>query len=362
MTRAAETCRQASSRQRTATASSRQRTATASDPAFLDVDTLFASLACARGLLLAVSGGPDSSALLLLIDRWRRRTGTTVSVATVDHRLREGSDHEAALVARWCAARNLPHRTLVRHGAPFRTRVQERAREARYALLEAHAVAIGADTIVTGHHADDQAETVLMRLLRGSGLAGLAGMAATPRGPVTLARPLLAISKSALVALCQLENLDFVEDPSNADDAFRRTALRRLMPVLASEGLGERALNRLGARAARTEAALRWADAQASDRLRAQRTSTGMSVSAEDFAALPEELAIRFVAAEIGALSPDASIRLGRLETLVAALRSAVSHGTPFAATLAGCVVRLRAATVFIALAPPRRPSRAPIN
>ena len=198
--------------------------------------TLFSSLASSRGLLLAVSGGPDSTALLLLIDRWRKENGVPVAVATVDHRLRSGSAQEADAVAVLCAARGLPHHTLVREGDVPKTRIQERARVARYALLADCAKNIGADTIVTAHHADDQAETILMRLTRGSGPAGLAGMAAlSRRDGVAIARPLLAVAKADLVEICRAEGVAFAEDPSNDNAAFRRVALRRLAATACSK-------------------------------------------------------------------------------------------------------------------------------
>ena len=329
--------------------------------ASIDPDTLFAPLRSSRGLLLAVSGGPDSVALLLLMDRWRTSTEIAVTVATVDHRLREGSDREAAAVAELSRAHGLAHHTLVREGPPFRTRIQERARDARYDLLAAHATRHGADTIVTGHHADDQAETILMRLLRGSGPAGLAGMAAmSRRGAVTIARPLLGVPKSALLAVCEDEGVPFADDPSNRSRAFRRTALRSLAPTLASEGLDVASLVRLGRRATRAESALSWADSIARDRLGAYRDACATRVNAGAFAMLPEELALRFLAAELSVWSPTGPARLERVERLVTELRRAILDGTPYAATLAGCGVRYHAKDVRISLAPPRRSKSTP--
>lgn len=305
-----------------------------------------------------MSGGPDSTALLLLIDRWRHASRVPVAVATVDHCLRKESGHEAQAVATLCDARGLPHRTLVYEGAPLRTRIQERAREARYGLLTRHAGDIGADTIVTAHHADDQAETILMRLLRGSGPAGLAGMApSVARGALTIARPLLHVPKARLVEICRAETISFQDDPTNRSERFLRTRLRDLAPVLAREGLTAAALGRLGRRAARAEHALLWAEATARASLDVRRTATGTTMPAERFAIFPEEVAIRIVAAELTATALGAAIRLSRLETLVAKLRAAIDDRVPFAATLGGCVVRLRGDIVVIEQARARRPS-----
>ena len=322
----------------------------------LDPEVLFAPLLGSHGLLLAVSGGPDSVALLLLIDRWRTASDIAVTVATVDHRLRAGSDREADAVAELCRTRGLVHHTLVREGPAWRTRVQERARDARYDLLAAHAARLGADTVVTGHHADDQAETILMRLLRGSGPAGLAGMAAmSRRGAMTIARPLLGVPKSDLLAVCEDARVPFADDPSNRNGAFRRTALRSLAPTLAAEGLDAASLARLGRRATRAESALSWADAIARDRLSACRDAHATRVDAGTFSTLPEELALRFLAAELAAWSPTEPARLAKVERLVTDLRRAILDRTPYAATLSGCTVRYRATDVLIAPAPARR-------
>jgi len=162
-----------------------------------------ASLRDEPALLLAVSGGPDSTALLLMASEWAEPK-PRLFAATVDHGLRPESGAEAAAAAELCARLGVPHATLRWQGRKPTTRLQERAREARYDLLAAHARQVGAGVVVTAHHLDDQAETVLFRLARGSGLAGLAGMAArSRRGAIDIARPLLAIPKADLVALCE---------------------------------------------------------------------------------------------------------------------------------------------------------------
>jgi tRNA(Ile)-lysidine synthase len=161
-------------------------------------DAAFAPLAEAKALLLAVSGGPDSTALLLMAQAWAARRGGVprLEAATVDHGLRPESADEARAVAALCEKLAIPHHTLLWQGEKPKTRLQERAREARYALLAQCAKAAGADVIVTGHHLDDQAETALFRLMRGSGVAGLRGMSAqSARDGVTIARPLLGFPR-----------------------------------------------------------------------------------------------------------------------------------------------------------------------
>jgi tRNA(Ile)-lysidine synthase len=309
----------------------------------LDPDALFAPLADARGLLLAVSGGPDSMALLRLAAAWRANGATPpLHVATVDHKLRPESGAEARHVERWAAEVGLPHDTLVWDGPKPETRLQEAARAARYELLCVRATALGLDHIVTAHHADDQAETVLFRLLRGSGVAGLAGMSAlAPWGALTIARPLLAVSKADLVSYCASLDQPFVEDPSNADPAYARTRMRRLSARLTRIGLDRTALLRLAQRAARLDAALAPQLAAAVPSLAIERHAEGLDLDAAPLAALPEEVALRLLKQEIGALRPERPVRLDRLERLTSDLRAAIAARRPHAATLGGVLLRL---------------------
>src|SRR3954468_12734245 len=175
---------------------------------------LFADLADAPALLLAVSGGPDSTALLFLAARWRasRKQGPKLLAVTVDHGLRKASAAEARAVARLAKKLGVPHRTLHWTGVKPKSGLQEKARVTRYRLLAEAAARAGASHVLTAHTIDDQAETVLMRLLRGSGPAGLAGMArATRRGELTLTRPFLDIPKARLIATLRQAKITFAD-------------------------------------------------------------------------------------------------------------------------------------------------------
>ncbi len=171
-------------------------------------------------LLLAVSGGPDSLALLLLA---QAAITDRIEAATVDHGLRAEASAEADYVAQICDQRRIVHRIL-RPETPISGSVQANARAARYALLESHAAVQGCSKIATAHHADDQLETVLMRVARGSGIDGLAAIR-TQRGPII--RPLLGFSKAELVRICADCNVQPVDDPSNQDASFDRVAMRQ---------------------------------------------------------------------------------------------------------------------------------------
>jgi tRNA(Ile)-lysidine synthase len=175
-------------------------------------------------LAIAVSGGPDSMALL-----WLAATAYPggVIAATVDHRLRPESADEAAMVAAWCAGRGIPHEILALDSQPEGANVQAWARRHRYLALRYWAQGLGGVAIATAHHADDQAETFLMRAARGAGLAGLAAIRAINREespPVV--RPLLGWRRTELAAIIDRAGLPSVADPSNADLHYDRTRFR----------------------------------------------------------------------------------------------------------------------------------------
>jgi tRNA(Ile)-lysidine synthase len=320
-----------------------------------DIDALFAPLARARSLLIAVSGGPDSTALLLMAAEWARRRGRTrIEAATVDHGLRPESAEEARGVAALCARLGVAHRVLQWKGPKPASRLQERAREARYHLLVGRAKAIAADALVTAHHADDQAETVLFRLLRGSGVAGLRGMElTTTRDGVTIARPLIGLKKRDLIAFAQARGAAFVDDPSNADPRFARTRLRALLAKLGDEGLDAEALDRLARRAGETEQALAHMTAEVEAGLGAEGPIDGRALYAAPIAIVQRILARRIAAA--GGRDPS-RIGLEKIEALAIGLREALGERRAFGANLGGALVRLTAkGRLSFAPEPPRK-------
>jgi tRNA(Ile)-lysidine synthase len=255
---------------------------------------------------LAVSGGPDSLALLLLAVRTRRES---LRAATVDHQLRPESRAEAEAVAALCAGLGVPHDILT---VRVEGSIQAAARAARYAALGEWCVAHGLTHLATAHHADDQAETLLMRLARGAGLSGLAGVrAARPLCPgVTLVRPLLGARKAELEAIVAAAGIAPTLDPSNTDPRYDRTAARA---VLAAAGwLDPARLAHSAAHLAEAEAALEWA----TDRAYAERFD-GTSLDPEG---LPPEI-LRRLLLRIFAAHGDTP-RGPDLARLTAALRS----------------------------------------
>jgi tRNA(Ile)-lysidine synthase len=323
-----------------------------------DIDALFAPFGRAKVVLIAVSGGPDSTALLLMAAEWAKRRGKTrIEAATVDHGLRPESANEAKAVAALCARLGLGHRVLQWKGVKPTSRLQERAREARYRLLVDHAKAIGADAVMTAHHADDQAETVLFRLLRGSGVAGLRGMdSITERDGMTIARPLIALKKRDLIAFANARGAPFIDDPSNVDPRFARTRLRALLARLDEEGLNAEALDRLARRARETEEALTHLTAEVETRVGSEET-----IEARALFAAPIVIAHRILARRIAEVGQRDATRIGleKIETLALNLRDALDERRAHAANLGGAVVRLTAkGRLSFAPEPPRKSSR----
>lgn len=171
-------------------------------------------------VLLAVSGGPDSVAMLLLAHAAMPRR---ISAATVNHQLRPEAAAEADFVAALCEKLTIPH-TVLRPSEPISGNLQSEARAVRYALLLSQADKAGCDWIATAHHADDQLETVLMRIARGSGIDGLAAVRAR-QGRIF--RPMLSFAKRELEEICDLYGITPISDPSNSNDSFDRVAMRQ---------------------------------------------------------------------------------------------------------------------------------------
>jgi tRNA(Ile)-lysidine synthase len=334
-----------------------------------DAKHLFAAWKAAPAIVLAVSGGPDSVALMWLMARWRRALtrGPRLIAVTVDHGLRAASAREAGDVKRLARNLGLPHHTLRWRGAKPKTGVPAAARAERYRLLAKAAQDHGASHIVTAHTRDDQAETLLMRLLRGSGIAGLAAMAReSPRHGVVLARPLLQVSKAQLIATLKKAKIAFADDPSNRDPHFTRPRLRALMPALAEEGGDARNLARLAARLARANAAVEvLADGAErylalKDRAAPRDRQNGKIFDFEAFAAIPEEIRLRLLQRAIDRFGHEGPAELGKVEALLAALARAAakkpnSRSLRLKQTLAGAMISLAGGLIRVEPAPPRR-------
>jgi tRNA(Ile)-lysidine synthase len=338
-----------------------------------DAKRLFADWRAAPAIVLAVSGGPDSVALMWLAARWRRALvrGPSLVAVTVDHGLRAEAAAEAREVKRLARTLDLPHRTLRWRDAKPKTGLPAAAREARYRLLARAAQQSGATHILTAHTSDDQAETLLMRMLRGSGIAGLAAMARlSERDGVLLARPFLNVSKSQLIATLKHAKIDFADDPTNRDHAFTRPRLRTLMPLLAAEGGNARNLARLASRLGRANAALEIL-ADGAERYLALRggeaprsAMRGAGFDAKVFAAMPEEIRVRLLLRAINRVGHEGPAELGKVEALLSAVdraitdKKAAGRKVRLKQTLAGALVSLTDDRIRVEPAPPRRRAR----
>jgi len=334
--------------------------------------TLFDDLHSAPALVIAVSGGPDSSALLVLAARWRaaRKQGPALLAVTVDHGLRPESAREARAAKRLAAKLGIRHRTLRWTGSKPVTALQEEARRVRYQLLAAAARGAGASCVLTAHTLDDQAETVLLRMARGSGLSGLGAMARQTLLPISgaddkkaavvLVRPLLDLPKARLIATLATMGISFADDPTNRDPRFTRPRLRELMPALAAEGLDARRLALLARRLRRADATIEAAvDAATAVVMEAPMRERGpFTMDAERLGGLPAEVALRVLGRAIVQAGDEGPLQLGKLEALHAALRAAMVDKVRLRRTLAGALVTHSGGRISVETAPARSKGR----
>jgi len=313
-----------------------------------------------RSLAVAVSGGADSMALCLLAHAWAVDRGLTFTALTVDHGLRPNSDQEACQVGAWLNARGIAHHILTWTEGTSRTgAVQERARQARYGLMRDWCRDNDVNHLLVAHHMEDQAETVLMRLSKGSGLMGLAAMARVrDMDGVALVRPLLDTPKARLRATLQAAGQDWVEDPSNQNPAFERVRVRRLLNHLQTDGVSAERL----AGAARACAVVRDVLDRAADVLLATTSYVApdgaLHIQVEPFLKAPRQVRERTlikVLNEVGGREyPPHRVKLERLMSWM--VKRGDEQGP--SRTLTGCEVRLKRGEFRISSEAPRKGSQ----
>ena len=301
-----------------------------------DLAALFPNPAGRIGL--AISGGPDSLALLLLA----KASLPDIVAATVDHGLRPEAADEARFVAQICADLGIDHSILTLTNGPVGN-PSSWARQARYHALEDWGTAKKVRWLLTAHHADDQLETLLMRLNRGSGVAGLAGIRAQNK---SVTRPLLNWRKAELEALVAQAGLHAVDDPSNRDARYDRARMRAALSK--ADWLDPVAAARSASALASAEAALDWTTQQLFD----QRAEMGTGRITLEAADLPFELQRRLLIACLQALNPSAAPRDDEVLRLLASLKTGQT------ATLAGIKCSGGAQWTFQPAPPPRTISR----
>ncbi|MBI1215156.1 MAG: tRNA lysidine(34) synthetase TilS [Alphaproteobacteria bacterium] len=287
-------------------------------------------------LAVAVSGGGDSMALCLLVHDFVRAQGGEMVALTVDHALRPGSREEAEAAGAQLAARGIRHRILTWEGKKPKTRLQERARIARYRLLKQACREEGMDILCLAHNLEDQAETFWMRLAHGSGLDGLAGMTSSrAEGGLRILRPLLSVPRAELRDYCRAAGVEWAEDPSNENEKFLRVKLRGFEELLAQEGLTPQRLSLVMEKLARARGALQDIARESFMRCVTLHEEGYATLSRSEFAALHREVQRRVLAGAIAACAPPPDYPPGAaLDSLLDDMLAEGFSGR----TLAGCV------------------------
>lgn len=285
--------------------------------------------------------------MVLAADWCKRRRIAPLLALTVDHGLRQGSAKEAATVASWARAAGVPHKILTWEGKKPAQNIQAAARDARYRLIGDHMRAKGVNVLLTGHTEDDQAETFLLRVARGSGLDGLSGMAPVAPLPVIehaelkLARPLLAFAHDRLTATLTARGQEWIADPSNENDRFARVQIRNLMPALDEAGVTRA---RIAAAASHLRRAREAIDAAVAALIAAavELSPCGYAlVSMRRFKEAPPEIALRALSRLVEALGGGEYPP--RFEQTEAALGWAMGAEAPRGRTFGGCRLERRA-------------------
>ncbi len=296
-----------------------------------------------KRLGVAVSGGSDSTALLHMLHMFCQRHDIELHAVTVDHGLRVEAAEEAAHVARYCAGIGVPHDTLLWLDWNGEGNLQKAARDARYRKMAGWAGSRGIDMIAVGHTADDQAETVLMRLARRSGVDGLSAMRRrTQREGITWVRPLLHTRREALRSYLTHRQITWVDDPSNEDDRYDRIKARKALALLTPLGLSVEALGEVAKNMAETRRALEWQTFLAAKKM--ARLAAGGVVLDETLLRLqPDELQRRLMVKAINWV--NGNTYAPRRAALVS-VGEALCNGQ--AATVAGCQLRRIATRIWV--------------
>ncbi len=292
-------------------------------------------------IAVAVSGGGDSIALALLLKEYCKNNGLSLIALTVDHDLRSESADEAAQVARWMAEMAVPHHPLKWTGKKPQTHIQELAREARYRLMADYCRKNAIKYLCLAHHADDQAETILFRLAKGSGVDGLGGMhsVAAYDENLTLLRPLLSVRHDDLIANNIEHKQEWVEDPSNQNNRYARARIRNSFDVLEREGLTTERLCRIADRLqSMTEVVTQLTDKTYKNMLICNDTER-IEIKYDELILCHREIIRRIITRLIEHFYPDKMhpVRLEDVERLVLRMNTVTAFR---GATLAGCIFR----------------------
>ena len=300
------------------------------------------------GLVLAVSGGSDSMALMHLVARWiaglKLDARPDIHVATVDHGLRPDAATEAEFVVREAALLGLPAEILRWDGPHPKTGIAAAARDARYRLM-ADVCRRRKAVLVTAHTLDDQAETLVMALARGAGVDGLSAMQPeTQLNGVTIVRPVLEIARTRLRATLLAADAKWVEDPTNHDAAFERVRVREALKRLEREGVSQAGLARSSRRLSRARTALASAAKTLERETVVHEVSGFARIMRERFFQAPDEIQLRCLLATTRTYGGGMAQSLAGAESLLDWMQA----GTGKARTFAGCRIVRRSAEFVI--------------
>lgn len=283
-------------------------------------------------IVVALSGGPDSMALCHALSAHAKDYGISeIHAVIIDHKIRPESTQEAEKVAQTVASWPHVKPQIITVSQDFGdTKIQEQARRYRHDLLKHYCRDTGIHCIFMAHHMDDQAETVLFRLAKGSGLDGLAGMqmiqddVASFTDGIGIIRPLLDVPKEILMQYCKDNGIDYVLDPGNQNDRYARARMRQSWEVLEEEGLTSKRLAKTAMRLARAVDALEYFTIQSFERILRQQTEKSYIFDYEQMCLLPEEIRLRIITGVFSHFDPESDYgpRTEKIEALVADLFS----------------------------------------
>ena len=297
--------------------------------------------ACSEPIALAVSGGPDSTALMFLVSQSKGFKNNNVTILVVDHSLRKDSANEAKMV--FSNAKNLGFKCKIlkwRGDKPL-AGIQEAARIARYNLMASWCEKNNIDTLFLAHHLGDQVETFLMRLSKGSGVDGLSSMnKISSYSNITLVRPFLEVSKKNLIKIAEASKLKWISDPTNLNSQFQRARIRKILPVLSREGIDPHHINLVIKRMESAKQALNDITTIHISSFVKNMSDISYSLSYECFSILPKEILLRILERLImvssGSIYPS---RRTKLESILSWLEKG---GGVSAKTLSGAIIRKR--------------------
>ena len=287
---------------------------------------------------IAVSGGGDSLALLVLGADWAHKRGRRVKSVTIDHGLRAGSSYECAYVKKISSALSVEHKTLKWLEKPSGN-LQSSARDARHRLLSNWMLRNALSIVLLGHTLDDNAETIMIRLSRGSGIDGLTGMSHIKKFEnLIIFRPLLKVSRDDLRQYLREKKISWIDEPSNLDDSFQRIKMRNLQPKLSDVGLTPNRLVALANHMTRAKEALNFEVKSFAKTYVQQRPWGDLEIEYKAFLQVPREYQVRLLSAAL--LWISGKVYRPRFNSLERLLDAIINQGDFQGMCLMGCIVK----------------------